>query len=328
MAYEKLGLADGQVLKAEHLEHIENGIAENAKALASKIGQEEVDTAVESALETAKESGQFDGATPVIETSKIDGVTTITITIGEEVHTITINDGTATDEQVEAFVQEWFDEHPEATATVEDGSITYDKLAEDVKNELAPLQSMNGCIVCNGEEITLVVGEDVEDGQVINFKYKLSDGYSVGWTAPNSIGIPSMIPPVMNAGYGEASETIDGTKTSYTFTGCYFVAIRPCSGSGEGVTGGSTARIGEVILLADNWTGENNLYSQVVNIDGATENTQVDLTPSVEQLAIFYEKDLAFVTENENGVVTVYAIGQKPTNDYTIQVTMTEVAYE
>ena len=51
----------------------------------------------------------------------------------------------------------------------------------------------------------------------------------------------------------------------------------------------------------------------------------MDLTPSVEQLAVFYDKDLTFVTENEDGVVTVYAIGQKPTNDYTIQVTITEV---
>ena len=86
-----------------------------------------------------------------------------------------------------------------------------------------------------------------------------------------------------------------------------------------------TPKIGEVTLLAAAWTGEDNLHSQVVNIDGVTENSQVDLTPNVQQLLIFYEKDLAFVTENENGVVTVYAIGQKPANDYTIQVTITEV---
>lgn len=88
---------------------------------------------------------------------------------------------------------------------------------------------------------------------------------------------------------------------------------------------GSTATIGTVNLLAANWVGGANLYSQVVAIDGVTENSQVDLTPSVEQLVIFYEKDLTFVTENEDGVVTVYAIGQKPTNDYAIQVTITEV---
>jgi hypothetical protein len=45
----------------------------------------------------------------------------------------------------------------------------------------------------------------------------------------------------------------------------------------------------------------------------------------VEQLAIFHNKDVAFVTENEDGVVTVYAIGDKPTQDYTIQVSITEV---
>ena len=92
--------------------------------------------------------------------------------------------------------------------------------------------------------------------------------------------------------------------------------------------GGSTARIGEVTLNASAWVGTGNLFSQVVSISGVTENSQVDLTPSVEQLAVFYEKDLSFVTENEDGIVTVYAIGQKPQNDYVIQVTITEVLYE
>ena len=86
------------------------------------------------------------------------------------------------------------------------------------------------------------------------------------------------------------------------------------------------SKIGEVTLRASAWAGSGNLWSQVVSVDGVTVNSQVDLTPSVEQLVIFYEKDLTFVTENENGVVTVYAIGQKPTNDYTIQVTITEVS--
>lgn len=90
-------------------------------------------------------------------------------------------------------------------------------------------------------------------------------------------------------------------------------------------TGGSVARISYVDLPASGWQGTESPYSQVVSVDGATENSQVDLTPSVEQLSVFYNKDLAFVTENEDGVVTVYAIGQKPANDYRIQVTITEV---
>ena len=88
----------------------------------------------------------------------------------------------------------------------------------------------------------------------------------------------------------------------------------------------SAVSIGEVTLYADAWEGSNNLYSQVVDIDGVTENSQVNLTPSIEQLAVFYNKDLAFVTENDGGTVTVYAIGQKPQNDYTIQVDIAEVS--
>ena len=87
----------------------------------------------------------------------------------------------------------------------------------------------------------------------------------------------------------------------------------------------SSAKIAYVDLLAANWIGDSSPYSQVVEIDGVTENSQVDLTPSIEQLVVFYEKDLGFVTENDDGVVTVYAIGQKPENDYTMHVTITEV---
>lgn len=95
----------------------------------------------------------------------------------------------------------------------------------------------------------------------------------------------------------------------------------------NGGSGGSAARIGNVTLLADAWEGEGNLFSQIVSIE-VSGRSQVDLTPSIEQLAVFYEKDICFVTKNEGGVVTVYCIGQKPQNDYTIQVTITEVVYE
>lgn len=81
----------------------------------------------------------------------------------------------------------------------------------------------------------------------------------------------------------------------------------------------------DVFLPQSGWVGDASPYSQVVTIEGATANSQVDLTPSVEQLTIFHQKDLTFVAENENGIITVYAVGDKPTNDYTIQATVTEV---
>ena len=89
--------------------------------------------------------------------------------------------------------------------------------------------------------------------------------------------------------------------------------------------GTQTARLGSVNLLASAWTGSGNLYSQVVAVDGVTEYSQVNLTPTVSQMATFYEKDITFITENDGGVVTVYVIGQKPQNDYTIQANIVEV---
>lgn len=80
-----------------------------------------------------------------------------------------------------------------------------------------------------------------------------------------------------------------------------------------------------ITLLASAWVGEGNLYSQVVSIAGVTANSQINLTPSVEQLAIFYEKEITFITENDGGVVRVYVIGQKPENDYTIPADIVEV---
>lgn len=88
---------------------------------------------------------------------------------------------------------------------------------------------------------------------------------------------------------------------------------------------GSSVKLAEVTLLASAWTGSDNLHRQVVEIEGVTPKSLVDLQPSAAQLRVFHEKDLAFTTENDNGVVTVFAIGDRPTNDYTIQATVTEV---
>ena len=92
-----------------------------------------------------------------------------------------------------------------------------------------------------------------------------------------------------------------------------------------GGSGGTAVILTSVTILASAWEGTESPYSQVVDVPGVTVNSKVDLQPSVEQLAMFHEKDLAFVTENEDGVITVFAIGDKPRNDYTIQATVMEV---
>ena len=94
-----------------------------------------------------------------------------------------------------------------------------------------------------------------------------------------------------------------------------------------------------IVILggADNWVAEDvtdssgnvigSRYGQVVNVNNAviTPNSKVDLQLSSEQMVIFYEKDLAFVAENEEGVVTIYCIGNIPEYNYRLQATVTEV---
>lgn len=68
-------------------------------------------------------------------------------------------------------------------------------------------------------------------------------------------------------------------------------------------------------------------YKQLVTVNNAviTANSKVDLQPTSNQLSIFHQKDITFVAENEDGIVTVFCIGQKPTGTYTIPVTITEI---
>ena len=80
-----------------------------------------------------------------------------------------------------------------------------------------------------------------------------------------------------------------------------------------------------VTLLASAWESDGDAHSQVVEVPGVTAHTKIDLQPTAEQLVEFHYKVLAFVAENDNGVVTVYSIGDKPACDHTIQITKTEV---
>ena len=86
-----------------------------------------------------------------------------------------------------------------------------------------------------------------------------------------------------------------------------------------------------VTIYADKWVQDtDNRWYQIVTVNNAiiTPRSKVDLQPNAEQLCIFHEKDLAFVTENEDGIVSVYCVGQVPTNDYTLQATVMEVAID
>lgn len=98
------------------------------------------------------------------------------------------------------------------------------------------------------------------------------------------------------------------------------------SEEGTGVTP-LLPRIATVTLPASGWTGSANPYSQIVTVNGVTVNSKLDLQPTAQQIVQLQNADIALMAENNGGTVTFYALGGKPSTDYTMQVLLTEVAY-
>lgn len=84
-------------------------------------------------------------------------------------------------------------------------------------------------------------------------------------------------------------------------------------------------RVSTVTLNANNWTGESNYWYQVVNVSNVTANSKIDLNPTAAQIVELQDLDIALMAENNSGTVTIYVFGGKPTSDYIMQVTITEV---
>ena len=86
-------------------------------------------------------------------------------------------------------------------------------------------------------------------------------------------------------------------------------------------------RIATVTLSKSAWNGNSEPYSQAVNIATATATSKVDLQPTAQQIVALQNSETSLMIENNNGAFTCYAIGSKPTQDYTMQVLIQEVAY-
>ena len=86
-------------------------------------------------------------------------------------------------------------------------------------------------------------------------------------------------------------------------------------------------RIEYVDLLASKWQGEESPYTQVVSIAGTNQFSKIQVEPSLEQLEIFRQKDITFVGENDDGVIKVNCVGQKPSADYRMQISIKEVIF-
>lgn len=83
-----------------------------------------------------------------------------------------------------------------------------------------------------------------------------------------------------------------------------------------------------VTIKASDWVqAADDRWYQTVTVDNATitPNSKVDLRPNSEQLAVFHNKNLEFVAENDNGIISIFCVGAVPDGDHTIQATITEV---
>lgn len=95
----------------------------------------------------------------------------------------------------------------------------------------------------------------------------------------------------------------------------------PFAGGG----GGSTSNMTSISAPVASWKGATSPYSQVVAIGQINVNTKVDIQLSADQIEQLSEKRIAFTAENTGGVVTLYAVGDKPPVDCVFQATLTDV---
>jgi hypothetical protein len=89
-------------------------------------------------------------------------------------------------------------------------------------------------------------------------------------------------------------------------------------------------RITTITLSAASWTGSSNPWSQGVEITADANigiSSKLDPQPTAQQIVSMQNEETSIMLSNEGGYVVAYAIGNKPTVDYTMQVLITEVAF-
>lgn len=89
-------------------------------------------------------------------------------------------------------------------------------------------------------------------------------------------------------------------------------------------------RITTITLKSVNWIGNSNPWSQVVDIAADANigaSSKLDPQPTAQQIVSMQNEETSIMLSNDSGYVVAYAIGNKPTVDYTMQVLITEVAF-
>ena len=88
---------------------------------------------------------------------------------------------------------------------------------------------------------------------------------------------------------------------------------------------GSLVKVAEITLAADGWKNAVSPFFQELTLDGVSVNSKVDLQPDEAQIVLLESKGTVLTAVNDAGAVTVYAVGNKPDTDITMQATIMEV---
>ena len=94
----------------------------------------------------------------------------------------------------------------------------------------------------------------------------------------------------------------------------------------KGDTGDAGVTLGSITLAAGGWSGSGP-YAQTAALAGLPAAALVNLQPTAEQLMLLLQQGVTVLTAaNQDGVLTVYALGAAPQDELTLQVTVTPVS--
>lgn len=95
--------------------------------------------------------------------------------------------------------------------------------------------------------------------------------------------------------------------------------------AGSGASGGGSVKMTTITAPVANWKGGESPYSMAVGVDGVTITSKVDVQLNAELITALEGQIISFVAQNNGGLVTLYAFGDKPQADCELQAVLTEV---
>ena len=88
---------------------------------------------------------------------------------------------------------------------------------------------------------------------------------------------------------------------------------------------GSSGKITQIELPATGWKNAESPFFQAVQISGISVSSMVQIQATKEQIEKLCSDGTALTIENDAGMATVYAIGNKPSENLILQIVLTEV---